>query len=248
MERIGIKEEPDAEPKSLGRLIQAHLEHVPFENLDIYDFRRLPSLDADALFDKVVKQGRGGYCFELNMLFWELLETLGFQVYAVAVRVLWNKEFLPPVAHMALIVCIGKEKYFCDVGYGGPGPKGLFILEESARRVNGETFRMNYTDDGDVQIDRLHRESWKPLLRFTDRKVRREDFQVLNFYCARSENILFTQKRVLNLCTPVGSKALMDMELIVNECGTKRQAVYRDIAELEAGLKKEFGLAVSLKK
>lgn len=245
LKRIGIAEEPPVNRDSLGRLIQAHLENIPFENLDVFDFGQIPSLEKDALFDKIVTRQRGGYCFELNTLFAGLLEDLGFQVYPVAVRVLWNKDFLPPVAHTALIVCLGKEKYFCDVGYGGPGPKGLMLLEESARRVSGETFRMTSTE-GDIQIDRLHHEEWKALLRFTDRPVYWEDLEVLNFYCARSENILFTRKRVLNLCTPMGSKALMDMELTVTDCGVKKQTVYRNLKELEEGLKKEFGISVSL--
>lgn len=245
LKRIGIEKEPPVSRESLEKLLKAHLENIPFENLDVYDFGRVPSLEEAALFDKVVAHHRGGFCFELNTLFARLLESLGFQVYPVAVRVLWNKDFFPPVAHMALIVSLEKEKYFCDVGYGGPGPKGLMLLEESARRVSGETFRMTCVE-GDIRIDRLHHEEWKALLRFTDCPMRWEDVQVLNFYCARSENILFTRRRVLNLCTPMGSKALMDMELTVADCGEKKQTVYRDLKELEAGLEKEFGITVSL--
>ena len=120
LKRIGIKGELPVNRDTLEKLLQAHLEQVPFENLDVYDFKKVPSLEADALFDKVVTRHRGGFCFELNTLFARLLESLGFKVYPVAVRVLWNKDSLPPLAHMALIVCLGKEKYFCDVGYGGP--------------------------------------------------------------------------------------------------------------------------------
>ncbi len=245
LKRIGIKGELPVNRDTLEKLLQAHLEQVPFENLDVYDFKKVPSLEADALFDKVVTRHRGGFCFELNTLFARLLESLGFKVYPVAVRVLWNKDSLPPLAHMALIVCLGKEKYFCDVGYGGPGPKGLMLLEESARRVSGETFRMTCVE-GDIQIDRLYHEEWKALLRFTDRPVRWEDLVVLNFYCARCESILFTRRRVLNLCTPMGSKALMDMELTVTDCGQKKQTVYKDLGDLEAGLEKEFGIKVTL--
>jgi N-hydroxyarylamine O-acetyltransferase len=35
-------------------------------------------LDTDALFDKIVRRRRGGFCYELNGLFAALLRELGF--------------------------------------------------------------------------------------------------------------------------------------------------------------------------
>src|SRR5690606_35043291 len=63
LERIGAsRDTPLAELQAL------HLEHVPFENLDIH--LGVPiTLDRDALFHKVVRRRRGGFCYELNGLF-----------------------------------------------------------------------------------------------------------------------------------------------------------------------------------
>lgn len=231
---------------ALEKLIRAHLEQIPFENLDVFDFGKVPDLNEKVLFDKVVVQKRGGVCFELNLLFLSLLKCLNYQVYPVAARILWNKTEMPPLTHVGLITEVEEELFYCDVGYGGPGPKGLIAIKPGEQEVDGCRFRFLRMTDGDYRLDRLHHGEWKALLQFADRPVRRLDFQVLNFYCARNPIIMFTQKRVINLCTPEGSKALTDLELTVHENGEIRRTIYKDLEELEKGLEVEFGLRVSL--
>lgn len=228
--------------QTLGILIRAHMEHVPFENLDVFDGGRIPILDEDALFEKIVEKRRGGYCFELNTLLGHLLEALGFSWYPAAVRVLWNREELPPVTHMGIVVQIDKNRYYCDVGFGGPGPKGLLELSEKVQTIAGESFLVHLTEDRDIRIDRQQDNTWQPLLQFRDLPVRDVDFQIMNYYCATHPDVLFTQKRVVNICTPNGSKALTDMVLTVRGGGCIRQETYHSPEELAAGLEKEFGI------
>ncbi|HBN56291.1 MAG TPA: hypothetical protein DD414_05905 [Lachnospiraceae bacterium] len=52
----------------------------------------------------------------------------------------------------------------------------------------------------------------------------------------------FKRHRIVNLCTPQGSKALMDMELTVHERGEVKKKVYKDMKELKKGLEEEFGI------
>ena len=135
LDRMGFSGQVTLDEDCLERLIRAHLEHVPFENLDGFDFKLVPEISEEALLEKVVHQRRGGYCFELNMLFGHLLGALGFSWYPVAARVVFNKPSLPPTAHMGLVVKLGEKRSFVDVGYGGPGPKGLLPLEPGVWQV-----------------------------------------------------------------------------------------------------------------
>lgn len=242
LDRIHAPELTGQQAEDLGRLIVCHLQSVPFENIDVIDFGMVPELDEEKLYDKIVVRKRGGYCFEQNTLFGRLLSSLGYELYPVAVRVMWNRDYIPPLTHMGLVVTINDRKYYCDVGYGGPGPKGLLTLEKSEQKISGETFRVETADDGDFLIERLHHGEWKTILRFSDRAVRETDFQLMNFYCARNETVLFTKTRVINLCTPSGSKALTDRELTIRENGGERRIVYNTVEELEAGLENEFGI------
>lgn len=255
LERIGCGDIPlesegckavKKDAQTLGTLVRGHLEHVPFENLDVFDFGRIPVLEESELFVKIVEKNRGGYCFELNTLLRCLLKALGYSCYPVAARVLWNKETVPPLAHMGIAAQLEEGMYYCDVGYGGPGPKGLLRLSKGTQIIDGESFQVCHTRDGETRIDRLHDGTWKPLLQFWDKPVRDVDFQVMNYYCATHPDILFTQRRVVNICTSRGSKALMDMELTVRENGRARQSVYKSREELEEGLKKEFGILTKM--
>lgn len=102
----------------LKQIQKHHLLNVPFENLDIHN--NVPiELSIDKIFDKIVNQNRGGFCYELNGLFYELLIALGFNAIRVSARVYdqnngYGKEF----DHFAIIVSINNTDYLTDVGFG----------------------------------------------------------------------------------------------------------------------------------
>ncbi len=231
--------------KELSMLIRAHLEHIPFENLTVYDFHQVPDLAEEALFDKIIVQKRGGYCFELNSLFLALLRKLGYDACPIAVRIIRNRPALPPVAHMGVIVREAGKKYYCDVGYGGPGPKGLVHLREGVQEIYGDTFRVT-TMDTDYRIERLHKGEWEGILQFEDHLFREVDFTPLNFTAATNPEGLFTRKRVLYIYTPDGSKSLLDMEFTRKENGEFRKTTCQNKEQLESCLLEEFGIPITL--
>ena len=80
LERIGASFDGNCTLEALKELTFAHLRAVNFENLDSFH-GNLPSLEPEAIFEKVVTNRRGGYCFELNKLFYLLLQELGILVH-----------------------------------------------------------------------------------------------------------------------------------------------------------------------
>src|SRR5690606_22415410 len=71
---------------TLEELVECHLRHIPFENIDIQ--QRIPiRLHTGSFYEKVVVRRRGGYCYELNGLFCELLRQLGYNVTMLSGRV-----------------------------------------------------------------------------------------------------------------------------------------------------------------
>src|SRR5215204_6406364 len=104
-----------AHDRSLSALHEAHLHAVPFENLSIHSNERV-QLDIAWLFDKLVTRRRGGFCYELNGLFAELLRALGHRVDLLAARVLGPDGALGiPFDHMCLRV---DDVWLADVGFG----------------------------------------------------------------------------------------------------------------------------------
>lgn len=120
LERIGLVGEPKADLATLEALHRLHPLAIPFENLSTL-LGEPVSLDRAALEEKLIRQQRGGYCFEHNALFQHVLEALGFELTPLAARVVWNRDkaYVNPRTHMALLVTIGRDPYLCDVGFGG---------------------------------------------------------------------------------------------------------------------------------
>jgi N-hydroxyarylamine O-acetyltransferase len=65
--------------EALAELQARHLERVVFENLEIQRGRPT-TVDYAESAERIVKRGRGGYCFHLNGAFGLLLEALGYEV------------------------------------------------------------------------------------------------------------------------------------------------------------------------
>ena len=77
-------------------------------------------LEPDAVFDKLVRQRRGGYCFEQNSLFLQVLAALGFAVRPLSARVRIDRprDYTPPRTHMFLRVELEGASWLADVGVG----------------------------------------------------------------------------------------------------------------------------------
>ncbi len=66
--RIGVTATPAPTLDYLALMARAQLYAIPFENLD--PLAGVPvRLDVASMWDKIVVNRRGGYCFELNLLF-----------------------------------------------------------------------------------------------------------------------------------------------------------------------------------
>lgn len=216
LNRIGYEGELRTDKKCLEKIMDLHLCSIPFENLEVFDEGRIPSLRSEDIYEKIIVRKRGGYCFELNKLFYELLKALDFRVIPVAVRILWNREELPPVLHRATLVIFEEGSYYCDVGYGGPGPKKPVLMKDGIHREKNGWYRVNMkpgNTNGEILVERRKEEKYLPILRFSQTPTVEADFELLNFYCAKSPDVLITRKRVVSICRPEGSVALTGMFL-----------------------------------
>src|ERR1043166_1341637 len=93
----------------------AHLFTVPYENLDI--MAGLPfCLEEPALFEKIVLRRRGGFCYELNLLFAGLLRELGYPVEVLSAQIV-NEDgrYGPEFGHPVLMVTL-EQRWLADVG------------------------------------------------------------------------------------------------------------------------------------
>lgn len=142
LDRIQTDRSPEVSKEYLDYLIYKHQLNVPFENIDINVYKKQADLGIEALFEKIVTNKRGGVCFELNALFYSLLEAIGFHVYPCLAKVLLGiPSDKTPGFHRGNIVELDGKLYFCDVGFGGPQPSFAVELNGEIQEKNHERFR-----------------------------------------------------------------------------------------------------------
>ena len=73
--RIRLQYPDEANLTTLEAVVHGHTHAIPFENLSLTHPLAIPAggaaivMDQHAIFDKLVVKQRGGYCFEVCMLF-----------------------------------------------------------------------------------------------------------------------------------------------------------------------------------
>ena len=191
--RIGLSEPVSVDLLGLDRLIRAHLTHVPFEALDVWGSGAVPSLEIPELYRKIVLDCRGGYCFELNSLFCWALKALGFEAYLVIASLLNEAGEAAPPAHSAIVCTVDGEKYFVDVGFGGPVPFGAMPLKE------GEALGFRLEKKGGFYIlKKVTADGESFLLRFRDIPAEPVELVPLNFYISQKPDIHFRNRLLVS--------------------------------------------------
>ncbi len=138
LRRIQYDGPRDPSPATLRGLHRQHLFTVPFENLDIALGNPIV-LDPGLLFDKIVVRKRGGFCYELNGLFHDLLSALGFRVEMLSARVgRADGSFSPEFDHMLLKVTLD-DPWLADVGFGDSFMSPLLLQPEATELVEGNS-------------------------------------------------------------------------------------------------------------
>jgi N-hydroxyarylamine O-acetyltransferase len=109
--------------ENLKRLHKNHLYYLTYENLDIMYGRHI-SLSVEKAYEKLIQKHRGGFCFELNLLFGWLLKQLGYKLKLIGCRVFMQtvSEYNRWLAHIAWLVDLpgdassSSTRYLVDVG------------------------------------------------------------------------------------------------------------------------------------
>ena len=237
--------EPTA--STLRALHMAHLQHVPFENLDICQ-RRLFDLDPAALFDKIVTRRRGGFCYELNGLFALLLEQLGFSVTRLAARVMDKDGILgPEFDHLTLQVRCPDESasWLADVGFGDSFLEPLHFEEQAEQPDGLRAYRIEHVEQDRWVWERDYDRTWARQYRFDLQPRHLSDFDAMCVWQQTSPDSSFLTRRICTRATPDGRITLRDMRLVTTINGQRRERVLESEADCEVVLHEHFGIVLN---
>jgi N-hydroxyarylamine O-acetyltransferase len=224
----------------LSDLHRQHLFTVPFENLDI-PLATPICLDIPLLYDKIVVRRRGGFCYELNGLFSQLLTALGFQVRMLSARVRRDDGgFGPEFDHMLLKVEL-HEPWLVDVGFGDSFVDPIVFHAGGADQVNGHRYSVSSSGD-EWQLLREDEKGQVALYRFRDVPRQLSDYAGMCRFHQTSPESGFTRRWICSKATPDGRVTLTDRRLIITRVGTREESVLTTEAEVRHCLHDQFGI------
>jgi N-hydroxyarylamine O-acetyltransferase len=201
-------------------------------------------LSDNALFEKIVRRRRGGFCYELNGLFAALLHSLGFKVSMLSAEVANAAgDFSPPFAHMTLLVTL-EDRWLADVGFGDSFREPLLLDQRDPQIQGDEAFRIEQTETHLVMSRRAAHGGWQPQYRFTLEPHDYDDYAEMCRYHQTSPQSHFTQKRICSRATLDGRESLSEMLLITTRGRERKEVELSSEPQYADVLREKFGITL----
>ena len=199
--RIGYTGPREPTLAVLRALQLRHMMAVPFEDLDVLLGRRI-NIEPAAIQRKIIEQRRGGYCFEQNSLFRDVLRALGFAVTPLLARVRWQvpADFRTPLTHMVLRV-----ETEGTLLVGGCRSGRSRCHRPARTRHRGRTAHPTRTAPAIEPARRNHASGmrsgadWRDIFEFTLTEPAPMDFELGNWYSCTHPKAIFIDNLVVTL-------------------------------------------------
>ena len=204
-------------------------------------------IDLPSIEQKVLHNGRGGYCYELNNLFLALLQELGFDARAISGRVVMGQPEGAWTArtHRLSLVTIDDVRYITDVGFGGMVPTAPLLLDSRAEQLTPhEPYRIDLHVDGYTLRANVAGE-WRAMYIFDLQRQEDIDFAVGNWYVSTHPESTFAKQLMVARTGEGWRRTLNNGSFAIHRIGrdSERREV-TDVQELIGLLDSEFCIRV----
>ena len=248
LQRINYTQLVRPDVNTLHGLQRAHMQSVPFENLDI-GLKRPIQINEPALWNKLVVNGLGGFCYELNGLFAWLLKQISFEVTYLNARV-FNHEGKLGINfdHLALLVQIPgqPERWLADVGFGDSFNEPL-NFDERGEQVQGlRAYKIEQASNGFIVRQKNYDGTWERQY-FFDLQPHKfpDEYESACNYHQTSSQSGFTRKSIISRATSINSRvSLEDGRLILTTNGQRTERRFESQQEYQMLLKEYFGITL----
>lgn len=229
----------------LFKIHERHVFTIPFENLSIHCGEAI-SLHVTDVFSKIIVGNRGGYCYELNSLFHELLLGMGYSSVMVSSRI-YNLDgsWGPNFDHLSLVVSLDDKKWLLDVGYGDLFLKPLEVVTNIVQTDGRNYFKMDKDGDDYVLLMSEDKVSFEKRYRFNLSACSIHDFNSLNQVKQTHPESYFTKNLVCSKPTSSGRITLFNSKLICKDHSTRNEETIKDKAHFQSLLKNYFGIELN---
>lgn len=232
----------------LKALQAAHLARYSFNNLGVLLGEERP-LEIPHLFQTIVEERRGGYCFEHNALFQDVLRGLGYDVRGQLGRVLYNRQVEEPVmprTHRITVVTMGDARYVVDVGFGVLTPREpVRISHEETRHSDGSRWRIVHNKVGDYLLQEITKDGPFTLYSFDLTRTVDADFELGHFYSHRHPKAAFVNNLVVALVTADERRVIRNRDIEVTRDGQTVITQLDGVEDLRRRLGDDFGYDIA---
>jgi N-hydroxyarylamine O-acetyltransferase len=248
--RIGYSGKTEPGEELLTNLYRAHLSAIRFENFDVFLRGRI-EVDLESIQEKIVFQGRGGYCYEQAQLFGAVLERLGFRVERLLARVGPDGGAARPRTHLTLRVQAGQNVWLADPGFGSSPPAPLSLRRYRSggpQEVDGWIYEITPDEEHGQEVWKLREYqagTWATLHRWDDNKVQPVDVVLSNHYTSTHPDSWFTWQPVLVKRDPDAIRSIVGRTYTVNKAGHEKTRGELTDKEFAAALTGEFALRLT---
>lgn len=263
LDRIGFVARPSAEPDVIAALQSANRLAIGFENLDVMLGRPI-RIDAPSVFDKIVVNGRGGYCFEQNRLFGDVLAAIGVANRPLLARVRLGlaQDVIPPRTHVCLLAAMAGGEWLVDAGFGGSDLAPLPLEDGAeAQTADGARHRLRRTGErgsleGEWLLERAGPVSatdgraaahgdWQAQYTFDLAQVVPADLEQANHWASTRPDTRFTSLHVASIPLVGGFASMVDRDLTVHGANGTERRVIADAADYARTLREVFRIAMT---
>jgi N-hydroxyarylamine O-acetyltransferase len=245
LRRIGYEGSRAPTLDTLQAVVAAHSSAISFENIDVL-LGRPPKLDLSSLQNKMIANGRGGYCFEQNILFRAGLRSLGFDVTSLLARVVRG---LPidaprPATHMVLTVELPEGAFLADVGFGNATPTApLAFAPDLEQQTPHEKMRFIQIGQELTLQSRLG-DKWEHIYRVAALPRVDAEFEICNWFTATHPDSPFRNNLIA--ARPGSNKTRItmfnDRVNIRHASGEVERRIVSDVSQYCDVLSQTFGL------
>ena len=246
LQRLGFDAPPAPTLDTLRQLQLRHTGVFPFENLSTLSGQPV-LIDLPSIEQKVLHDGRGGYCYELNNLFLALLQALGFDARGLSGRVVMGQPEGAWTArtHRLSLVTLDGVRYITDVGFGGMVPTAPLLLDTPAEQLTPhEPYRIEQHEDGYTLRANVGGE-WRAMYIFDLQRQEDIDYAVGNWYVSTHPESSFARQLMVARTGEGWRRTLNNGSFAIHRIGreTERRQV-ADVDELMGLLRSEFDIRV----
>jgi N-hydroxyarylamine O-acetyltransferase len=228
----------------LSEILLRQVCTIPFENLDVLLGRPIRT-DAASLEQKLIRDRRGGYCFEQNHLLLYVLRALGFTAEPMIARVRWQvpANVATGLTHMLVRVTLEGRDWLADAGMGSRSLTApLAMVEDLEQDTPHDRRRLMRRDDHFVQ-QALFAGEWHDVNLFRPEIAAAVDLEVGNWYSHTHPQAHFRNNLMAARATAAGRLALLNREFSFRHHDGRTEK--RELAtpdELLSVLAMDFGL------